>query len=136
MRSKVHLLLLLLLFSCNRPTSHMDGDNEFLQVHGAIVRGDTTEKSLSLVFTGDEFADGGMYILNVLDKQQVPGSFFLTGKFYRNPVFASLIRALISDGHYLGAHSDQHLLYCDWENRDSLLVTSLKELIIYFGRIS
>jgi Predicted xylanase/chitin deacetylase len=24
--------------------------------------------------------------------------------------------------HYLGAHSDQHLLYCDWNNRDSLLV--------------
>ncbi|MEJ7685152.1 MAG: hypothetical protein WKG06_46355 [Segetibacter sp.] len=27
------------------------------------------------------------------------------------------------DGHYLGAHSDQHLLFCDWSNRDSLLVT-------------
>lgn len=26
-------------------------------------------------------------------------------------------------GHYLGAHSDQHLLYCDWSKRDSLLVT-------------
>ena len=27
------------------------------------------------------------------------------------------------NGHYLGAHSDKHLLYCTWENRDSLLVT-------------
>jgi peptidoglycan/xylan/chitin deacetylase (PgdA/CDA1 family) len=26
-------------------------------------------------------------------------------------------------GHYLGAHSDKHLLYCDWSRRDSLLVT-------------
>lgn len=26
-------------------------------------------------------------------------------------------------GHYLGAHSDKHLLYCSWEKRDSLLVT-------------
>src|SRR3546814_970846 len=26
-------------------------------------------------------------------------------------------------GHYLGSHSDKHLLYCDWANRDSLLVT-------------
>ena len=25
--------------------------------------------------------------------------------------------------HYLGAHSDQHLLYCDWVKRDSLLVS-------------
>jgi peptidoglycan/xylan/chitin deacetylase (PgdA/CDA1 family) len=27
------------------------------------------------------------------------------------------------DGHYLGAHSDQHLLYCDWNKRDELLVS-------------
>ncbi len=25
--------------------------------------------------------------------------------------------------HYLGAHSDRHLLYCDWANRDSTLIT-------------
>ena len=29
-------------------------------------------------------------------------------------------------GHYLGPHSDQHLLYCDWTNRDSLLITKQK----------
>jgi peptidoglycan/xylan/chitin deacetylase (PgdA/CDA1 family) len=34
-----------------------------------------------------------------------------------------LIKGLKNDGHYLGAHSDQHLLYCDWIKRDSLLVT-------------
>ncbi|HVQ39520.1 MAG TPA: hypothetical protein VMS31_18420, partial [Pyrinomonadaceae bacterium] len=27
------------------------------------------------------------------------------------------------DGHYLGAHSDQHLLYCDWNQREEMLVT-------------
>jgi peptidoglycan/xylan/chitin deacetylase (PgdA/CDA1 family) len=26
-------------------------------------------------------------------------------------------------GHYLGPHSDKHLLYCDWTKRDSLLVS-------------
>lgn len=30
---------------------------------------------------------------------------------------------MVAKGHYLGAHSDQHLLYCDWEKRDSLLVS-------------
>jgi len=34
-----------------------------------------------------------------------------------------LIKALRKDDHYLGAHSDEHLLYCDWTKRDSLLVT-------------
>lgn len=28
-----------------------------------------------------------------------------------------------ADGNYLGAHSNEHLLYCDWTKRDSLLVT-------------
>jgi len=26
-------------------------------------------------------------------------------------------------GHYLGCHSDQHVLYCDWKKRDSLLIS-------------
>jgi len=34
-----------------------------------------------------------------------------------------MIKKLIKDGHYLGAHSNEHLLYCDWTNRDSLLVS-------------
>jgi peptidoglycan/xylan/chitin deacetylase (PgdA/CDA1 family) len=33
------------------------------------------------------------------------------------------VKQLAKDGHYIGSHSDKHLLYCDWTNRDSLLVT-------------
>ncbi|HEY1007757.1 MAG TPA: polysaccharide deacetylase family protein, partial [Sphingobacteriaceae bacterium] len=58
-----------------------------------------------------------------LRERRVPASFFLTGRFYRNPAFHGLIKGLRADGHYLGAHSDEHLLYCDWGKRDSLLVT-------------
>lgn len=90
---------------------------------GAIVRGDTSKKNLTLVFTGDEFADGGKMIRSTLKKNRVSGAFFFTGKFYSNPAFKKLIKGLKRDGHYLGAHSDQHLLYCDWVKRDSLLVT-------------
>lgn len=55
--------------------------------------------------------------------QKVRSSFFFTGNFYRNPSFQPLIRELKRAGHYLGAHSDKHLLYCDWSDRDSLLVS-------------
>ncbi|WP_255594046.1 polysaccharide deacetylase family protein [Pontibacter sp. HSC-14F20] len=58
-----------------------------------------------------------------MKKHQAKASFFLTGRFYRNPAFKTLIGDLKNDGHYLGAHSDEHLLYCDWTKRDSLLVT-------------
>ena len=47
----------------------------------------------------------------------------MTGRFYRNPAFKEIVQRLRKDGHYLGAHSHEHLLYCDWTNRDSLLVT-------------
>lgn len=50
-------------------------------------------------------------------------SFFFTGRFYRNKQFKSIIQRLKKDGHYLGPHSNEHLLYCDWNKRDSLLVT-------------
>jgi peptidoglycan/xylan/chitin deacetylase (PgdA/CDA1 family) len=75
------------------------------------------------VFTGDEFADGGNRIARTLRESRIRASFFLTGRFYRHPRFKPLVQQLRRDGHYLGAHSDEHLLYCDWTNRDSLLVT-------------
>jgi peptidoglycan/xylan/chitin deacetylase (PgdA/CDA1 family) len=95
--------------------------NEFS--FGGIIRTDSTKKEIHLVFTGHEFGDGGEMIRSVLQKHRVKAAFFLTGDFYRNKNFSSLIRGLKSDGHYLGGHSDKHLLYCSWEKRDSLLVS-------------
>lgn len=110
--------------------------------HGAIIRGDTTKKNIALVFTGDEFADGGEIIARTLRRNHVKASFFFTGRFYRNPLFEKLIIELKKDDHYLGAHSDQHLLYCDWKRRDSMLVTEEQfkedlrknyDAMMYFG---
>jgi peptidoglycan/xylan/chitin deacetylase (PgdA/CDA1 family) len=89
---------------------------------GAIIRMDSTQKVVFLVFTGHEFADGGMAIRRTLRKNGIKASFFFTGDFYRNPLFARLIRGLVADGNYLGGHSDRHLLYAPWTNRDSLLL--------------
>ncbi|MEO8109037.1 MAG: glycoside hydrolase family 9 protein [Ginsengibacter sp.] len=91
--------------------------------HSAIIRGDSTQKKIAIVFSGDEFAEGRDEVLQTLKKQNVKASFFFTGNFYRNPLFKNFIREAKEDGHYLGPHSDKHLLYCDWNKRDSLLVT-------------
>lgn len=72
--------------------------------------------------TGHEFADGADFITTTLKEEKVKASFFFTGDFYRNKSFRSAIKKLKREGHYLGAHSDKHLLYCDWTKRDSLLV--------------
>jgi len=100
-----------------------EGNKNDIYYKGALIRGDTTKKEIALVFTGHEFADGYGTILKALQQYEVKASFFFTGDFYRNPKFAELIKNLKETGHYLGAHSDKHLLYCSWENRDSLLVT-------------
>ena len=90
---------------------------------GGVIRADRSQKTINLVFTGHEFADGGATIRAVLKEHGIKASFFFTGDFYRNHRFGVLITQLIDDGHYLGAHSDKHLLYCSWEKRDSLLVS-------------
>ena len=50
-------------------------------------------------------------------------SFFFTGDFYNTASNKNTIIQLKKDGHYLGPHSNKHLLYADWNKRDSLLVT-------------
>ncbi len=91
--------------------------------YGGIVRTDNHKKEISLVFTGHEFADGAEIIRATLKRHAIKANFFFTGDFYRTGKFAPMIRSLKKDGHYLGAHSDKHLLYASWEKRDSLLVT-------------
>ncbi len=94
-----------------------------LTERGAIVRADTARKELALIFTGGDYNDGGRHIAAVLQRMRVKAGFFFTGDFYRHPENDSLIRRLQRQGHYLGPHSDRHLLYCPWENRDSSLVS-------------
>lgn len=126
MKTEIVLIFITAIFLINciqKP--HNDDSNcaPYQCIREGIVRGNTAVQELSIVFTGGDYADGGEHIFKVLKAQQVKSSFFLTGDFYRNPDFNSLIEKLKSEGHYLGAHSDQHLLYCSWQNRDGLLVS-------------
>lgn len=93
------------------------------RVEGGIVRGPRVDKSLALVFTGHEFAEGATPILDALTRHRARASFFLTGDFLRTPGFAPVVRRIVADGHYLGPHSDRHLLYCAWESRAKTLVS-------------
>ena len=98
-------------------------EKRFSYSHGGIIRGDSTKKNIALVFTGHEFAEGGDFIASTLEQQKIKASFFFTGDFYKNASNKKLIDRLLTARHFLGNHSYKHLLYCDWTNRDSLLVT-------------
>ena len=90
---------------------------------GGIVRGPATMKKLALVFTGHEFGEGAPGILDDLTTRGVMASFFLTGAFLTNAQFADAVTRVVNDGHYLGPHSDAHLLYCSWDPARSTLLS-------------
>jgi len=99
------------------------GPGEVIDNNGAIIRMNKNEKSVYLIFSADEFGEGAATILDILKAKNVKGSFFLTGNYLRNPAYTKSVKRMISEKHFIGPHSDKHLLYNSWEKRDSLLVT-------------
>ena len=116
---------LIYLLSALAPKSNNDEPAFFRQNNtidkGAVVRGDSLQKEVMLAFTAHEYGEGIEDILDALRRQQVKASFFLTGDFVRQ--YPEKVKALAAAGHYAGPHSDKHLLYAPWTNRDSLLVS-------------
>ena len=90
---------------------------------GAIIKMPAKEKEVYLLFSAHDFGEGGNHIAKTLKRNKVGGSFFFTGDFLREKKNKKLIKRLIKNGHYIGSHSDKHLLYNDWTKRDSLLVS-------------
>lgn len=88
---------------------------------GGIVRTDPSKKNISLVFTAHNRADGAEKIISTLKKYGVKGSFFFTGTFIE--MYPDVVKRLRADDHYISTHSNGHLLYMPWENKDSLLVS-------------
>ena len=98
------------------PPSEKDGE-------GATVRIGADRKVIHLIFSADDTFEGAQPILQTLDKNSVKASFFLTGNCLREDKFHFIIREIIRKGHFVGGHSDKHLLYAPWENRQTSLVT-------------
>lgn len=91
--------------------------------YGGLVRADTSAPAIYLIFTGGDYNDGGKRIKRYLKKKKVKANFFFTGDFYRAKANKKLIKGLKKHCHYLGPHSDRHLLYATWEDRNRLLVS-------------
>ena len=75
------------------------------------------------MFTGHGYAEGGQVILDELARHKAKGSFFFTGEFLTNTNFRALVQRILREGHYVGPHSDKHVLYCPWEGPKKTLIT-------------
>ena len=93
-----------------------------IKIEGATVRGDFDQKDIYLLFSGGDFNDGNDVIFEALSSENIKANFFFTGDYYRNPENERFIFKLVEGRHYVGAHSDKHLLYASWEDRDLTLV--------------
>lgn len=100
-----------------------NASSDLTDATGAIIRKDTDKKVIYLIFSADTYGEGVDHILGVLEKNNIQGSFFLTGNYLRNGENRERIKRMIADGDFVGPHSDTHLLYAPWGKRDSLLVT-------------
>src|SRR5690606_30756774 len=109
--------------SLNKYQTKEDWSHNITDPVGAIIRMDTSQPIIYLIFSGHDHNEGREKVLNTLTDRNIQASFFFTGDFYRKSDNKEFIEALIRDDHYLGAHSDKHLLYADWIHRDSTLVS-------------
>lgn len=120
-------IILLLAISINsfaqNKESSSSGQKNFFFSYGALVRGPAEIKEIALTFTAHDYAEGGPIILDILRKRNIKATFFLTGTLLRKPEFKPLGERIIKEGHYIGLHSNAHLLYCSWEDRSKTLIT-------------
>lgn len=90
---------------------------------GAVVRMDPAERNVYFVFSADSMFEGGLMGLDALRQAGVRASFFFTGNFLRDARNALVIARAVADGHYVGPHSNRHLLLADWDADRTPLVT-------------
>ena len=77
-----------------------------LQGFDAAYMGDPSEKVLYLTFDAGYENGYTAQILDVLQKHQVPASFFLVGNYLQRN--ESLVRRMVAEGHLVGNHTMHH----------------------------
>lgn len=90
---------------------------------GAIVRHDTTQQVIYLIFSADSMFEGAPTALEAMAERGIKGNFFFTGNFLERPCNGDIVRRIIGEGHYVGGHSNRHLLLADWDRQRTELVT-------------
>lgn len=101
-----------------RPDNH-DVTNDD---HGVGIRLNDGGRNVYFVFSADSAFEGAGYALDAMLQRGCKGSFFLTGRFLRDTANHDVVERIISEGHYLGPHSDQHLLLAEWDDARTPLV--------------
>ena len=93
------------------------------EAEGAIVRANIGEKSSRSCLRAATRRRAPGRFLTCSKERNIRAGFFVTGDFARRADLRPQLKRIVSEGHYLGPHSDSHPLYCDWKDRKKSLVT-------------
>ncbi|WP_432352818.1 polysaccharide deacetylase family protein [Sporosarcina sp. A2] len=77
-----------------------------LEEYGAIYKGKPDDKIVYLTFDNGYENGETESILNTLQKEETPATFFLTGHYLKSA--APLVKRMVKDGHGIGNHSYGH----------------------------
>ncbi|MBA4538035.1 delta-lactam-biosynthetic de-N-acetylase [Bacillus aquiflavi] len=80
--------------------------DDLLEKYGAFYKGDSSKKEIYLTFDNGYENGYTEKILNVLKKEKVPATFFVTGHYLRTA--PELVKRMKKEGHIIGNHSWHH----------------------------
>lgn len=80
--------------------------DELLQKHGAVYKGDPGKKDIYLTFDNGYENGYTAKILDVLKKEKVSATFFVTGHYLNTQ--PKLVKRMVKEGHIVGNHSWSH----------------------------
>lgn len=109
-----------MLFGAAAVCASSDGFDRF----GAMIRHNADAPAIYLIFSADSMFEGAPSALSAMDDRGIKASFFLTGNFLRRRENSGLIHRIVQGGHYVGGHSDRHILWADWDEGRTPLVTA------------
>jgi peptidoglycan-N-acetylglucosamine deacetylase len=84
-----------------------------------ITKINTAEKVVALSFDAGANADGVDRVLDILEKENIKGTFFLTGKFIEK--YPDKVQKIISSGGDLGNHSYSHPYFTRISNEEIIV---------------
>jgi peptidoglycan/xylan/chitin deacetylase (PgdA/CDA1 family) len=130
-KSTWRLFLAISIFNCliwilpgaGRQQSTGDDAKRSTLGDGAVVRGDLRQKRIPLIFTRGEYGEGTGPILDTLGGLKIKAGSFVTGGFLSDAGRRQLLERALEEGHYVRPHSDQHPLYCPWNDREKSLIS-------------
>jgi peptidoglycan-N-acetylmuramic acid deacetylase len=79
---------------------------KIIEKHGAIYKGDPNKKYLYLTFDNGYENGYTAQILDILKKENVPATFFVTGHYLNSA--SELVQRMAKEGHIVGNHSWHH----------------------------